>query len=182
MIHPATLLEGSKVRLRPVGAADLDRVMDWINDPSVTQFLALGRAPVTREEEKQWLEERPANERRLTIETLAGEYLGAAGLHAIDFIDRNAEVGMVIASEKNWGKGYGRESLRLLVGFAFRSLNLHRLYLRVYAYNDRALRLYDRAGFAREGTDRDAHFFGGRWHDVIRMGLLVTDERLTPRE
>jgi RimJ/RimL family protein N-acetyltransferase len=174
------VIEGSRVRLRPVNAADLDQVMDWINDPSVTQFLAVGRVPVTRDEEQKWLSERPANERRMTVESLSGEYLGAAGLHAIDFIDRNAELGMVISSEKNWGKGYGRETLHLLVEFAFQSLSLHRLYLRVYAHNDRALHLYERAGFSQEGVDREAHFHGGRWHDVIRMGLLATDQRPLP--
>ena len=174
--QPETVLEGAAVRLRPVRVEDLDHVISLISDSSLAQVRAVPRAPVTREEEKQWLASRPPNERRLTIETLQGDYLGAAGLHGIDFVDRNAEVGMVIAEERNWGKGYGGEALQLLVRLAFRSLGLHRVYLRVHAYNERALRLYQRAGFSREGVDREAHFYRGRWHDVVRMALLAPDE------
>jgi diamine N-acetyltransferase len=173
----ARVFQGDRIRLRAVEPSDLDEVMRWINNPEVTQFLAVGRMPVSRAEEERWLAERPANERRLTIETLDGAYVGAAGLHEIDLVDRSAEVGIVIANERNWGKGYGRESLALLADLAFQTLNLHRLYLRVYAYNERAIRVYEKAGFVREGVDRQAHFHGGTWHDVIRMGLLASEWR-----
>lgn len=173
------MFEGKRIRLRAVEPGDLDAIMLWINNPAVTQFLAVGRLPVSRAEEERWLSERPPNERRLTIELLDGTYIGAAGLHGIDLVDRNAEVGMVIAEEKNWGRGYGREALDLLAELAFRTLNLHRLHLRVYAYNRRAIRMYEKAGFVHEGMDRQAHFQNGTWHDVIRMGLLASEWRGT---
>ncbi len=63
--------------------------------------------------------------------------------------------------------------MRLLVEFAFRDLNLHRVWLRVFRTNAPALKTYAAAGFAREGVMRDAAFVNGRFVDVVVMGVTT---------
>lgn len=54
-------------------------------------------------------------------------------------------------------------------------MNLHRLGLRVFSFNQRAIRLYEKAGFTREGSARQSLFRGGSWHDIIYMGILQSE-------
>jgi RimJ/RimL family protein N-acetyltransferase len=66
----------------------------------------------------------------------------------------------------------GSEGLKLLLDFAFYEMNLHRVSLEVFSFNDRAIRLYNRIGFQEEGKSRQSLFRNGDWHDIIHMGLL----------
>ena len=64
---------------------------------------------------------------------------------------------------------------RQLVEFAFRDLGLHRVWLQVFATNARALKAYEKAGFAREGRMREGVFVDGRFVDVVAMGILADE-------
>jgi RimJ/RimL family protein N-acetyltransferase len=62
--------------------------------------------------------------------------------------------------------------VRTMLKFGFETLNLHRVELEVFAFNPRALRCYEKAGFKKEGTRRQVHFYEGRYHDAFYMGIL----------
>ena len=70
------------------------------------------------------------------------------------------------------GHGYGTEAVRLLLDFAFKDLNLHRVYLRVFVTNEAALRVYEKVGFVREGVLREAAYIDGKYVDVAVLGIL----------
>ncbi|WP_261334018.1 GNAT family N-acetyltransferase [Rhizobium leguminosarum] len=72
-------------------------------------------------------------------------------------------------------KGLGSESIRLVLEHAFTHLRLHRIGIRVLAYNTRAIRAYQKCGIVQEGREREAAFVNGSWHDDIMMGLLETE-------
>jgi RimJ/RimL family protein N-acetyltransferase len=93
----------------------------------------------------------------------------------VDWKNRSAVLGIVLGEKKHWGNGFGTDAVRLILGFAFRELNLHRVELDVYDYNVRAIRCYEKAGFRREGTLRDALFRDGAYHDVFRMAVLHSE-------
>ena len=77
--------------------------------------------------------------------------MGFVYLNGIDWFARNAELGMLIGERSRQGKGLAKEALALVAGYAFDTLNLNKLYLRVAAFNARALRLYRDFGFVEEG-------------------------------
>src|SRR5438477_214806 len=66
--------------------------------------------------------------------------IGVAGLHSINQKDRHAAFGISIGEKEEWGKGYGTEATRLIVGYAFETLNLNRVWLHVHAHNERGIR------------------------------------------
>lgn len=66
-----------------------------------------------------------------------------------------------------WGQGFGQESIKLLLPFAFWVLNLHRLSLTVFSYNTRAIQLYKRLGFVQEGIARQAIQRDGQCFDLL---------------
>jgi RimJ/RimL family protein N-acetyltransferase len=101
--------------------------------------------------------------------------IGTAGLLAINHLHRTAELGIGIGEHDCWGKGYGTEATRLLLDYAFNALALHNVMLRVFSYNQRAIRAYLRAGFREIGRRRQAQRIGSQVYDVVLMDCLATD-------
>ncbi len=99
-------------------------------------------------------------------------HIGSCGYHVIDWRNRGAECGIAIGDKSQWGKGYGTDAMRTLVGFGFGELNLHRIMLRVYDDNPRAVRAYEKVGFKTEGRLRESNFHDGRYRDALVMAIL----------
>ena len=74
-----------------------------------------------------------------------------------------------------WGQGFGTEATQLMLDLAFGTLDLHRIALYVFEFNERAIRAYRRAGFVIEGRSRESILRDGRWWDELAMSVLVTD-------
>ena len=81
-------------------------------------------------------------------------------------------MGIVIGDKAQWGKGYGTDTMRTLVGWGFGELNLHRIALQVYDDNARAVHCYEKVGFKTEGRLRESNFHNGRYRDTLIMALL----------
>lgn len=176
------MLLGDRVRLRRIEREDLPRFVAWLNDPEVRQHLALVY-PMSQPHEEAWFEEQlkaePAAQPfalEVRVGRGAGEpewtLLGAAGMHAVDWRNRWAELGIFLGDKSRWGDGLGTEATRLLVRWAFDTLNLNRVFLRVYADNARAIRCYEKVGFKHEGRLRQDRFQDGRYVDTVLMGVL----------
>ena len=93
-------------------------------------------------------------------------------LRDIDRTHNKAEYGIFIGEEEALSKGYGSEAAELMIRYAFEELQLHKLYLRVLAGNERAKKSYEHAGFVQEGYFRDDVLLPGGYQDVIFMGIL----------
>lgn len=102
----------------------------------------------------------------------SGRRIGSVYLRDIDRVNRSAEFGIYIGEDDARGRGYGREAAEALVRFGFAQLGLHRVFLRAFAYNENALRCYDRAGFSREGVFRDMVRIDGAYYDMVFMACL----------
>jgi RimJ/RimL family protein N-acetyltransferase len=167
------MIQGTKVRLRALAKDDLPNFVRWINDPETRRFMNI-RYPLSMTEEEGWWENFIQNRSNhiFAIETKDGTYIGNVGLHATVPEDRKAELGVIIGDKQYWGQGYGTDAIRSLVMWAFDYLNLNRISLRVFAYNKRAIRAYEKAGFQREGIMRRARYTDGQYHDEIIMGVL----------
>jgi RimJ/RimL family protein N-acetyltransferase len=167
------MIRGEKAKLRAIERQDLPIFVRWFNDPEVRQYLAM-YMPMSMAEEEKWFERQLEDQdgRVFAIETEDGAHIGNIGLHSIDWKNRRAYLGIVIGEKEYWGKGYGSDAIRTLLGFAFGEMNLHRVYLTVYAYNERAIRCYEKCGFQHEGRLREARFGDGRYHDELMMAIL----------
>ncbi|MCX6764166.1 MAG: GNAT family protein [Candidatus Nealsonbacteria bacterium] len=162
------------ILLRPVRKSDLECLLKWMNDTEVNQYL-LNRFPMTEITEGKWIEELSTTRRNTDIVFMIEvkqKPIGICGLHMINLIDQNAGVGMAIGEKKYWSKGYGTESLRLLVNYAFRNLNLNSLSAGAMDFNERSIKMQKKIGFQREGRRRQHFFKNGKFHDEILFGLL----------
>jgi len=175
------MIVGSRVRLRPIERADLPQFVAWLGDPAVHASLALV-AGLGLAQEERWFEATlglPAAEQPMAIEARDGEsawrLVGSIGTHGIDWRNRSSEVGLVVGDQAAWGRGLGTEAMRLLLGHLFSTLNLHRVWLRVFADNARAIRMYERLGFRLEGRQRDGDFREGSYRDVLLYAVLAPE-------
>lgn len=98
--------------------------------------------------------------------------VGVVQLIHIDQVHRSAELTISIGEEANRGAGHGTSALEQAIDFAWRDLNLHRVWLRVFANNPRTIRAYEKAGFVHEGVLREAAYIDGRYIDMIAMAIL----------
>lgn len=172
-------LRGERVALRPLEPEDLEPCLRWINDPEILQYVSRVH-PMHREREREWLAGLGKSESDAVFGIAladGGRLVGSCGLHKIRLPNRSAELGILIGETEFQGQGLGAESVRLLCGYGFDWLGLHRIELRVYAYNRRAIRCYEKCGFRREGVLREGRFWAGRFHDVLLMGLLEHEHR-----
>ena len=174
------MIYGERIRLRAITRTDLPLFVEWLNDPEVTQGL-MHFIPFSMEDEEDWFEgmrKRPLEEHPLVIEICSEEgweSIGNCGLFSIDWRIRQAEFGIMIGVKQQWNKGYGTEALILIIDHAFNTLNLNRIFLRVYENNPRAIRSYEKAGLSIEGRKRQAHFDKGQYFDVILMSILRSE-------
>lgn len=165
-------LRGSVVNLHPPDPDDAPRLVEWINRPEMREKL-LFTYPIPVHEEREWLAH-AGGESTVLLSIRAADdarLLGMIDLREIDWRSRVAGLGLFIGDEGERGRGAGAEAVELLVGYAFGTLGLDRVWLEVFDGNP-AERLYRRLGFVEEGRFRRDTWRKGRALDVIFMARL----------
>ena len=169
------MLEGKLVRLRALEPADAERAYKWINDREVAYYL-MARYPYSMEFEKEFLtnaaRSNEFSDMRLAIETKDGVHIGMCGLHHGRPEDRHAELGIMIGDKDYWSSGYGTDAVSTVVRFGFEQMNLNKVSLGVFDFNERARAVYRKCGFVEEGRAREEYYQDGRYWDIVRMGIL----------
>jgi RimJ/RimL family protein N-acetyltransferase len=111
-----------------------------------------------------------------------GQCIGTARLHSFDLPNRRARYAVGIFAPAHWNLGWGTAATSLVLRYAFETLGLHRVDLRVLAYNTRAIRAYEKAGFVQEGIEREGALINGRWESDVWMSMLEQDYAIREKE
>lgn len=169
------LFSGKRIRLRKMSREDVSIYHKWRNDIEVMQFTSPSLDVFTYNDTENFVNGmiESHNSKGYVIEEInTDKAIGVTSLINIDYGNRNAECIIDIGNKDYWSKGFGREAFELLLDFAFKELNLHKVYLRVFSFNERAIKLYQNLGFNEEGKLKEQLYRDGAWHDIIFMGLL----------
>ncbi|PTE17543.1 GNAT family N-acetyltransferase [Cereibacter changlensis JA139] len=170
-------LEGDRVRLRPFRRSDIAGRLALGRSPEIVRCFG-GNAddlpPFSENEARQWVERNLAHPLCWAVE-VDGRLLGEARLDGLNSHDRRARLAAGLYDVSQLGRGLGREAIGLVLSHAFGALALHRIDLRVLAFNERAIRCYRACGFIAEGCERESARIGEQWHDDIIMGLLAKE-------
>lgn len=163
------------LRLRHAGPADAEFLVELANHSEIEPFLAARRAKdlaaVLAEIERS--EREPEAFGRLIVE-VDGERAGTMGFERVNERSRIASLGGLALLPRFRGRGLADRAARELQRFLF-ELGYHRLELEIYAFNERAIRHAERAGFVREGVRRKAYRRHGDWVDGVLYGLIRED-------
>lgn len=173
------ILRSRRLFLRPAERDDIPTFLTWLADAEVAESLA-NRAPWSRVAEESWFDELQQSQGKTTWHFVicvrdGGQPIGFAGLHSVDHVNGSTELGIGIGERSQWDQGFGTEAMQVLLDFAFGELRLHRVFLHVFDFNERAIRVYERVGFRHEGTAREMFYQHGRFCDTHLMGILVDE-------
>ena len=177
------MIYGKNIRFRAQEKSDIPQWVEWLNDPEVIKGL-LQPHPLGLEDENIWFEammKRPMEEHIIVIEMKDAKgwhIIGNIGFDHVDWLNASAECGIFIGNKTYWDKGFGTDAMLLMLKHGFESLNLHRIWLRVHATNERAIRCYEKVGFVHEGAFREAEFKFGKFINVNIMSVLRTEWKI----
>lgn len=177
--HPPAL-EGRLVTLRRHRPENLGPVLRWYRDPELARLTRYQTRPMPVAEVEHYFSARLLAPDALAyaIHERPGDRLvGITTFSALDPDNGSALFHITIGERDAWGHGLGTEATALMLAHGFERLGLHRVSLSVFAFNERAIRAYEKAGFSIEGRLREAIWRDGRYWDELVMGILVDEWR-----
>lgn len=174
-------INGERLYLRPVKISDARaEYVRWLNDPEVNQFLEIRFVKHTLESLKKYIEKvsRDKNILFLAIILKDGDrHIGNIKLGPIDRNHKLAEAGIMIGDKESWGKGYATEAIKLLTGYAFDKLNLHKITAGAYANNIGSIKAFLKLGFYEEGRRKEHFLYKGEWVEDVLLAKINPNQR-----
>jgi len=169
------MIAGDHVILRAFERDDGERCYRWMNDPNIVRTLK-SRYPIAFQNEIEWLERAmhaSHDERHFAIERKEDRaHIGNASLHGIDWVSRTGWFGLFIGEPSAWNRGFGGDSIHTLVRFAFEEMNLVKLRVNVFDYNERAKHVLLTHGFVQEGKLERDFYREGSYHDIVILSIF----------
>ncbi|HEX7153892.1 MAG TPA: GNAT family protein [Thermoanaerobaculia bacterium] len=169
------MIAGEHIILRAFERDDAERCYRWMNDPNIVRTLK-SRYPIAFQDEIEWLDKAmhaDANERHFAIERKDDRtHIGNASIHEIDWVSRVAWFGLFIGEPSAWNRGFGGDAIQTLVRFAFEEMNLQKLRINVFDYNDRAKHILETHGFVQEGRLQRDFYREGTYHDIVIFSVF----------
>ncbi|MGR9049814.1 GNAT family N-acetyltransferase [Halobacillus faecis] len=169
------LLEDDRVYLRPLEQEDLDLFYTKALWDREGRRLTGTQTVFSRNGVQNWFDRISMDDSRIDLVICLQDtdrLIGDIAMLDIDYQNRKSVIRISIFDQKYWGHGYGTESISLFVRYGFEMLNMNRIGLDVFSFNDRALKCYKNLGFQEEGRLRDDLFYDGKYHDSILMSIL----------
>lgn len=170
--RPIVNIVGEKVALGPLNRGLLPLDHRWTSDFATLRMQGMTPTPHTME----WITRRYESGTADGALVLFAIYeratmhpIGVTNLQSIDARNGTAEFVIFIGEQAARGKGYGTETARLMLDYAFTALGLRNVMLTVYAYNPAAIRAYTKAGFREYGRRRESVWMGSRLWDTVYM-------------
>lgn len=169
-------LEGKKCYLSPINIEDYELCTRWLNDMEISIGMMSAQSLITATKEREILEKLQNEPYNFSIVDRKNHtLLGIGGIINIDHINKKAELGIFIGKKDMQGKGYGQESISLILDFAFNILNMNSMHLKVYSYNKIAISCYKKVGFKEAGRLREAKVIGSSKYDEVYMDILARE-------
>lgn len=173
------MIAGEHIILRAFEREDAERCYRWMNDPNIVRTLK-SRYPIAFQNEMEWLDRAmhaSASERHFAIERRDDRtHIGNASIHDIEWVSRTAAFGLFIGEPSAWNRGFGSDAIGTLVRFAFEEMNLRKLRINVFDYNDRAKHVLESHGFVSEGRLQREFYREGAYHDILIFSIFRDEQ------
>lgn len=178
------LFEARDIRLGPIDhEAHAEIESKWTHDAEFMRLMELKPvrplSPAMVKKEYEAIEKRMEEDKNMfyfTIRTRSEDRLiGKAAIEWIDWTNGNGWIRLGLGAPEDRCKGFGSQTLSLLLHYAFAELNLYRVTAMVPEYNEGAMRLFRKFGFMEEVRRREALERDGRRWDLLTYGQLRSE-------
>ena len=169
------MLKGKNILLRKLSVDDISiDYLNWMNDYEVVKYTESRHTVHTMESLKDFVihVNNENNYCFAIIDKQSGKHIGNIKVGNIHPIYKYADVGLIIGDKNFWGKGIATEALQICVEFAFKQLKLHRLFAGMYDLNIGSIKAFEKAGFLREGCEKEKCLFEGKRIDCYLYGIV----------
>lgn len=172
-------MEDGRIYLRLMTAEDTENIIKWRNSDVVRkQFIY--QKEFTVESHENWIKtmiETGKAAQMMIVLNEGDRAIGSVYVRDIDLEHKKAEYGIFIGETDCLGKGYGTEAAELMIEYAFEFLGIHKLMLRVYAENERAIKSYEKAGFKKEAYLKDDVYVQEKFRDIVLMAVINQEDK-----
>lgn len=165
-------IEGSRLYLSPVNIEDRDIYTKWMNDKEVTENIGRYYKMINNYFEYEIFKNYSKEYHFVIVLKENDTLIGSVFFMDLNSINQSAKLGIFIGDEKNRNKGYGKESINLILDYGFNTLNLNNIMLTVYSFNEIAINTYKKLGFKTIGNRRKCIYKEGKFYDEIYMDIL----------
>lgn len=163
-----------RVYIRDITLSDTNNVLKWRNSPSVRIFF-IHQEEITEKEHLDWIKNKVETglvKQFIICSVDDDKPIGSVYFSNIDYKNSKAEYGIFIGENDAKYAGCGTEAGILAVEYAFNVMKIHKIYLRVFADNIRAIKSYEKIGFVTEGFFKDDVIIKGKFADIVFMGII----------
>lgn len=174
MSVPIKFQQGQRIYLRPLETTDADSLYQITNNDTEGRRLTGTQNFFTKSQIENYIINQSQDQSRVTFAIVRQEddlFIGEVVVNGISWINRSGNLRIMI-SDAYVNKGYGSEAIQLMLAHVFGTLNLNRIELDVYAFNERAAHVYEKFGFKQEGIRRQDLFYNHKYYDSIIMSIL----------
>jgi len=168
------VFKGKKVILRPMREEDIERQHEFNQDPELFLLNASPPRPSPRKRAEGIYEICTRHKKGTYYFAIEadGKYIGNCSLKQASASSDAYRLGILIGDREYWNKGYGRDTVQVLLHFGFHHHGARRIELDTNSRNKRAIRCFEACGFKEEGRLRQAVWLDGRYFDTVLMGML----------
>lgn len=160
------------IKLKPLQKEDLELVRTWRNSEEVNKYM-YSDVNLTIEDQTKWYEKvKNDTSSRYWIIEYDGIPLGLANIVNINNVFNSCDWAFYLGDSSIRGKGIGSKVEYNVISYVFEHLNLNKLNCEVFTFNDSVIKMHEKFGFRREAYYRQHCYKNGKYHDVIRLGLL----------
>lgn len=166
------MFRGEYVTLRLPQIDDAIILTAWQNDRDVTKHLMFVN-PLSKSAQEDYIRQiwKDKDSKTFIIETEDEIPIGMCSLNNIDWINRTAEIKLVLYAKNCWGRGYGYDAVRTLTNYGLYEMNLNTLFVNIMEGNERAVKCFEKAGYEIEGTLYNRILKEGKPKNLVSMSI-----------
>ena len=169
------MIKGKQILLKKLSVEDVTAdYLNWMNNYEVVKYTESRHTKHTIESLQNFIHQvdNDSNYCFAIIEIASNKHIGNIKIGNIHPLYKYADIGLIIGDQNFYGKGIATEALQLCVDFAFKQLKLHRLYAGIYDVNIGSIKAFEKAGFVKEGCEKEKCLFEGKRVDCYIYGII----------